>query len=179
MSEERLRRFFTREGDHYRLRQEVRDIVLFAVDDLLKDPPFSHVDLISCRNVLIYLDRELQEQVSSTFHYALNPGGYLFLRSRKAPKIHPACSASLTHNARIFPRTTAVPGGKPRLLPRLLGPTRVREQVMQIGRTISPTVALGEAAMHRRALEQVAPPTACWSTKRIGPSTFPSTPAAT
>src|SRR5262249_16986168 len=79
VSEERLRRFFTREGEHYRVRQEVRDLVLFAVHDLLKDPPFSHVDLISCRNVLIYLDRELQEQVCSTFHYALNPGKYLFL----------------------------------------------------------------------------------------------------
>ena len=79
VSEERLRRFFVREGDHYRVRQEVRDSVLFAVHDLLKDPPFSHIDLISCRNVLIYLDREMQEQVCSTFQYALNPGGYLFL----------------------------------------------------------------------------------------------------
>src|SRR5262249_46937741 len=50
VSEDRLRRFFVREGDHYRIRQEVRDIVLFAMHDVLKDPPFSHVDLISCRN---------------------------------------------------------------------------------------------------------------------------------
>jgi len=67
VSEERLKRFFAREGDEYRIRQDVRDIVLFAVHDLLKDPPFSHVDFISCRNVLIYLDRELQEQVCNTF----------------------------------------------------------------------------------------------------------------
>src|SRR5205823_1323615 len=68
VSEDRLRRYFTRESDAYRVRQELRDIVLFAIHDLLKDPPFSHADLISCRNVLIYLDRDLQEQVCSTFH---------------------------------------------------------------------------------------------------------------
>ena len=61
MTEERLRRFFTREGDHYRVTRELRDIVLFARHSLLKDPPFSRVDLISCRNVLIYLDREVQQ----------------------------------------------------------------------------------------------------------------------
>jgi two-component system CheB/CheR fusion protein len=58
VSEDRLRRFFVREGEGYRVRQELRDVVLFALHDLLKDPPFSHVDVISCRNVLIYLDRD-------------------------------------------------------------------------------------------------------------------------
>jgi two-component system, chemotaxis family, CheB/CheR fusion protein len=79
VSEERLRRFFVREDDHYRVRQEVREMVLFADHSLLKDPPFSHNDLISCRNLLIYLDRQLQEQVFNTLYYALNPGGYLLL----------------------------------------------------------------------------------------------------
>ena len=157
VSEERLRRFFIREGDHYRIRQEVRDIVLFAVHDLLKDPPFSHVDLISCRNVMIYLDRDLQEQLCSTFHYALEPGGYLFLGGSETADNPPGLFRSIDRTARIYQSTTA-PGDKPRLLPRLLGPVRVREQVMQLGRTMSPTVALGEAAMHRRAIEQVAPP---------------------
>jgi two-component system, chemotaxis family, CheB/CheR fusion protein len=157
VSEDRLRRFFTREGEHYRVRQEVRDIVLFAVHDLLKDPPFSHVELISCRNVLIYLDRELQEQVCSTFHYALNPGGYLFLGASETADNPPGLFRTIDRTARIYQSTT-IPGDKPRLLPRLLGPVRVREQIVQLGRTMSPTVALGEAAMHRRAIEQVAPP---------------------
>ena len=157
VSEERLRRFFTREGDHYRIRQEVRDIVLFAVHDLLKDPPFSHIELISCRNVLIYLDRELQEQVISTFHYALNPEGFVFLGSSETAENPPGLFRSVDRAARIY-QSTAAAGDKPRLLPRLLGPVRVREQVIQLGRTMSPTVALGEAAMHRRAIEQVAPP---------------------
>ncbi len=157
VSEERLRRFFTREGDHYRVRQEVRDVVLFAVHDLLKDPPFSHIDLISCRNVLIYLDRELQEQVCSTFHYALNPGGFLFLGSSESGENPTGLFRVVDRTARIY-QTTAIPGDKPRLLPRLLGPVRGREQVIQLSRTMSPTVALGEAAMHRRAIEHAAPP---------------------
>lgn len=157
VSEERLRRFFAREGEHYRVRQEVRDLVLFAVHDLLKDPPFSHVDLISCRNVMIYLDRELQEQVCSTFHYALNPGRYLFLGASETADNPPGLFRTVDRGVRVY-QSTAIPGDRPRLLPRLLGPVRAREQITHLGRTLSPTVALGEAAMHRRALEQVAPP---------------------
>ena len=157
IGEDRLRRFFNREGDHYRIRQEVRDIVLFAVHDLLKDPPFSHVDLISCRNVMIYLDRDLQEQLCSTFHYALEPGGYLFLGGSETADNPPGLFRCIDRAARIY-RSTAVPGDKPRLLPRLLGPVRGREGMLQLGRAMSPAVALGEAATHRRAIEQVAPP---------------------
>jgi two-component system, chemotaxis family, CheB/CheR fusion protein len=157
VSEERLRRFFVREGDHYRVRQEVRDLILFAMHDLLKDPPFSHIDLISCRNVLIYLDRELQEQVCNTFDYALNAGGFLFLGASETADYRPGSFRCINRTARIY-QSTAVAGEKPRLLPRLLGPVRVREQAIQLGRAISPTMALGEAVMHRRAIEQVAPP---------------------
>src|SRR5262249_55236927 len=157
VSEERLRRFFTREGEHYRVRQEVRDLILFAVHDLLKDPPFSHVDLIPCRNVLIYPDRELQEQVCSTFYYALNPSGYVFLGASETVDNPSGLFRCVDRTARIY-QSTAAPGDKPRLLPRLLGPVRAREQIVQLGRTMSPTVALGEATIHRRAIEQVAPP---------------------
>src|SRR5262249_27262756 len=59
VSEDRLRRFFLREGDHYRVRKDVRDLVVFAVHSMLKDPPFSRLDLVSCRNLLIYLERDL------------------------------------------------------------------------------------------------------------------------
>src|SRR5262245_6592170 len=157
VNEERLRRFFTQEGDRYRVRQEVRDTVLFAVHDLLKDPPFSHVDLISCRNVLIYLDRELQEQVCNTFHYALNPSGYLFLGSSETADHPPGLFRLADRASRIY-QSTVQAGEKPRLVPRLLGPVRVREPAVQHARGLSPTAALGDAAMHRRAIEQVAPP---------------------
>ncbi len=157
VNEERLRRFFIREGEHYRVRQEVRDIVLFAVHDLLKDPPFSHINLISCRNVLIYLDRELQEQVISTFHYALNPGGYLFLGASESADNPAGLFRTIDRTARIY-QSTALASDKQRLVPRLLGPVGVREPTFHVDCSMSPTMALGEAAMHRRVLEQLAPP---------------------
>lgn len=75
----RLRRWFESDGPEYRIRKEVRDRVMFAVHNLLRDPPFSRLDLISCRNLLIYLDRSLHAQVLEMFHFALRPNGYLFL----------------------------------------------------------------------------------------------------
>jgi PAS domain S-box-containing protein len=79
VSPERLRRFFFKEGEGYRVRREIREMVLFAAHNLIKDPPFSHLDLVTCRNLLIYLNRTAQERVMQVFHFALNPGGYLFL----------------------------------------------------------------------------------------------------
>ncbi len=79
VSPERLERFFTQEGDQYRVRRELRDAVLFTNHNVLRDPPFSRQDIISCRNLLIYLQRSIQDHVFNIFHYALRPGGYLFL----------------------------------------------------------------------------------------------------
>jgi two-component system CheB/CheR fusion protein len=76
---ERLERFFIKQDSSYRVRSEVRETVLFAPHDLLKDPPFSHLDLVVCRNVLIYLQRDVQQEVFSLFHYALDQGGFLLL----------------------------------------------------------------------------------------------------
>ncbi|MGD0540737.1 MAG: PAS domain S-box protein, partial [Tepidisphaeraceae bacterium] len=79
VSPQRLRRYFVREGEHIRIRKELRDLVVFAEHNLLADPPFSHLDLISCRNLMIYLDPPAQKRVIALFHYALNEGGYLLL----------------------------------------------------------------------------------------------------
>ena len=73
VSPERLRRFFAKEQDTYRINKSIRDLCVFARQDVVADPPFSHLDLISCRNVLIYLTPALQKRVIPTFHYALNP----------------------------------------------------------------------------------------------------------
>ncbi|WP_336829260.1 CheR family methyltransferase [Sphingobacterium multivorum] len=79
VSADRLRRFFTRDGDGYRVRREIREMILFANHNFLNDPPFSKLDLISCRNVLIYLNSTAQERVIETFHFALRPKKFLFL----------------------------------------------------------------------------------------------------
>ncbi len=79
VSPERLRRFFTHEQATYRINKSIRDLCVFAKQDVVADPPFSRLDLISCRNVLIYFAPVLQQQVIPTFHYALNPNGFLVL----------------------------------------------------------------------------------------------------
>ena len=79
VSPERLKRFFYSQNGGFRIRKELRDMVVFAPHNLLADPPFSRMDLISCRNLLIYLEREVQHDVMDLFHYALNPEGTLLL----------------------------------------------------------------------------------------------------
>ena len=78
---ERLARFFTQEeaGGAYRISKSIRDMLVFSEQNVVKDPPFSKLDLISCRNLLIYMGEELQKKLIPLFHYALNPGGMLFL----------------------------------------------------------------------------------------------------
>ena len=79
VSPERLRRFFAEEGGGYRIIKSLREMVVFARQNLINDPPFSRLDLISCRNVLIYLESSLQRKAIPTFHYALKPEGILLL----------------------------------------------------------------------------------------------------
>ena len=81
VSAERLRRFFTGQEGGYRIRKDVRDRVVFAPHNLMSDPPFSKIDLIVCRNLLIYLQRRMQHNIIDLFHYALHPGGTLLLGS--------------------------------------------------------------------------------------------------
>ena len=76
---ERLRRFFIKEDRHYRIQKSVRDLCIFARQNVTVDPPFSRVDLVTCRNVLIYMSPPLQERLVPVFHFALNPGGFLVL----------------------------------------------------------------------------------------------------
>ncbi|MEI6115135.1 MAG: chemotaxis protein CheB [Burkholderiales bacterium] len=79
VTQERLDRFFIKEGVGYRVKKDVREMVVFAVQSIVKDPPFTKLDLLSCRNLMIYLESELQNRLISMFHYALKPGGVLFL----------------------------------------------------------------------------------------------------
>jgi two-component system CheB/CheR fusion protein len=79
VSPDRLRRFFIKEESSYRAKKEMREMIVFAAQDLTKDPPFTKLDLLSCRNLLIYLEPELQNKLLSLFHYSLMPGGILFL----------------------------------------------------------------------------------------------------
>ncbi|WP_145279197.1 CheR family methyltransferase [Pseudomonas sp. URMO17WK12:I11] len=102
VSTTRLRQYFAKENDHYRVRKEIREKVLFARHSLLCDPPFSQVDLIVCRNVLIYLDREIQKQMLQMFYFALRPGGYLFMGSSESADLCPELFKAVDKRNRIF-----------------------------------------------------------------------------
>lgn len=79
VSKDRLERFFIQDEGNYRLSNKIRDTIIFAKQDLIKDPPFSKIDFISCRNLLIYFEHDLQKKVMTLFNFSLNTGGYLFL----------------------------------------------------------------------------------------------------
>jgi two-component system CheB/CheR fusion protein len=85
VSPERLSRFFIQVDETYRVVDSVRKMVIFAVQNLIKDPPFSRLELISCRNLMIYMQPELQRRLATLFHYALRPGGFLFLGTSESP----------------------------------------------------------------------------------------------
>jgi len=116
VSESRLHTFFIKDANHYHVRRELRNIVLFASHSLLKDPPFSKLDLVSCRNLLIYLDRDLQRQVCNTITYALLPGGYIFLGSSEAVESSINGVRVIDRQSRIFQTTERTP----RLTPDLI-----------------------------------------------------------
>ena len=78
VSPTRLRRFFVRQDGHYRISKSVRELCVSSRHNVVQDPPFSRLDLISCRNVLIYMENALQKRVIARLHYALNPNGFLF-----------------------------------------------------------------------------------------------------
>ncbi|MCX7180670.1 MAG: SAM-dependent methyltransferase, partial [Proteobacteria bacterium] len=81
---ERLHRFFIKDETGFKVKKDIRDLVVFAVQSVIKDPPFTKLDLLSCRNLLIYLEPEQQNRLIPTFHYALKPGGVLFLSASES-----------------------------------------------------------------------------------------------
>ncbi len=112
---DRLSRFFTREGGSYVLRKEVREMCIFSSHNLTGDPPLSRMDLVSCRNLLIYLGAGLQAKVIPTLHYALRPGGFLFLGSSEGVNGFGDLFAAIDKKHRIF--EARVTAGTPRRLP--------------------------------------------------------------
>lgn len=155
VSEQRLQRFFTKEGSHYRVRPEVRDCALFAAHSMLRDPPFSRLDLISCRNPMIYLERDLQRHVLGIFHYALRPRGYLFLGSSesadgsglfgiidKEHRIFQSLDHKTEQALELSSLLLATPAAKTHR-----APTKATKQEQA-----------ATATLHREALEALAPP---------------------
>ena len=156
VSPSRLRRFFTREVGGYRIQKSIREMIMFSKHDLLRDPPFSRLDLVSCRNVLIYLQRGLQARVLDSFNFALRMPGYLFLGSSESVDDRGDVFTVVDKPHRIFqsrgrahgrptsaPSTAAWRGG-PRVQARDDGPGNRRSS--------------GFGELHHGLLEAYAPP---------------------
>ncbi len=106
ISPERLARFFTEEpgGAFLRINKSIRDILVFSEQDLIRDPPFSRLDLISCRNLLIYMNQELHKKLIPLFHYALNPGGVLLLGTSESVGDRVELFVTLNRTAKLYQR---------------------------------------------------------------------------
>ena len=122
LSADHLARYFNPETgpdgstSHFVIKKHVRDLVIFSEQDLLRDPPFSKLDLISCRNLLIYFDAEMQKKILPIFHYALEPNGVLFLGSSESVGMFDDLFVEEESKCKIY-RRRAQGAGKPRLLP--------------------------------------------------------------
>jgi two-component system, chemotaxis family, CheB/CheR fusion protein len=175
VSEERLRRYFVRDLRGYQVRREVRERVLFAQHDLLKDSPFSRLDLVSCRNLLIYLNREAQKRVFEIFHFALQPGGRLFLGASETAEDAGALFTVLDKKHRIFssrpvPRSLPpVPMGRGPLALAMDAQHKVPGAPVVAAHAFDPAKALASlkaapgrpaswGELHFKLLETLAPP---------------------
>ena len=110
LTPERLKRYFIREKGGYRIRKDIREMTVFAVQNVIKDPPFTQMDLISCRNLLIYLNAQIQKKLLPIFHYALKPEGLLFLGSSETIGTFSDLFESLDKRWKIFRRKQSVTG---------------------------------------------------------------------
>lgn len=116
VGERRLARFFSKQEDYYRVNQSIRDQVLFAQHDVILDPPFTKLDLISCRNLLIYFDPQLQRSLLPLFHYSLRPGGLLLLGNSESVGRLGHLFKPLESRLRLFQRQDRPDGGGPHFL---------------------------------------------------------------
>ncbi|MCC2962873.1 PAS domain-containing protein [Massilia sp. IC2-278] len=154
-----LARWFTSEDGGYKVRKVLRDRILFAHHDLLHDPAFSRLDLITCRNVLIYLNRDLHRHVLEMFHSALNPGGYLFLGEAESADCAPDLFAPVSARHRLY-QAIALDNAA-RRLSMSTADTEARRQRLFLAGATAPAPEprpSSFAAIHEQALLRLAPP---------------------
>lgn len=142
ISPERLARFFTAEADGsaYRIHKNIRDLLVFSEQDVIKDPPFSRLDLITCRNLLIYLGSELQRKLIPLFHYALKPDGWLFLGTSEGIGDFDMMFSVLDRKAKLYQRKEDLHGHQRAALGRFMPPMTAIEASLPHGTSI-PTEA--------------------------------------
>jgi two-component system CheB/CheR fusion protein len=132
VSEERMGRFFVAEpdGNNYRIHKIIRDILIFSEQDVIKDPPFSKLDLISCRNLLIYFSGDLQKKVLPLFHYALNPDGMLFLGTSETVGEFAGIFSALHRPFKLYQRKNEYHGKQRMALGQILPRMATRQEAL-------------------------------------------------
>ena len=150
VSPERLARWFVREGNTYCVVKELREMCIFSSHNVIKDAPFSRIDLISCRNLLIYLNADLQNRVIPLFHFALRPGGHLFLGPSENVTRHPKLFTPVDRRFRIFRRQETLNRVLPDFPLTAGGDRRIDPEGPQMSR-----MRLAEGGIARRA-ERIA-----------------------
>ncbi len=155
VSAERLSRFFTKEDRGYRVKKEIREMVTFATQNVIMDPPFTKLDLLICRNLLIYLTPELQKKLLPLFYYSLNPGGVLLLGSAEAAGAFTDLFEPLNSKSRLFQRRESVRLAEPALFLASLPLTvpDVQKELQQVK-----PVANLQSMADQLLLQQFSPP---------------------
>ena len=155
VSPERLRRFFSKQGDRYRIDKTIRDSCVFAKQNVAADPPFSRVDLVSCRNLLIYLSPILQRRVIPTFHYSLNPGGFLLLGASESVGSFSDLFTPVDHRHRIYVKNVSAGRQYPHF-----SAAAVSGLSAAVSHAGAPSISAGDwqREADRLALGQYAPP---------------------
>lgn len=113
VSQERLDRFFVKTESGYQIAKEIRETIIFATQNVIMDPPFTKLDIISCRNLLIYLVPDAQRKLLLLFHYSLNPGGFLLLGSSETVGASTGLFSALPGKSRFYRRTESAQGTEP------------------------------------------------------------------
>ncbi len=161
ISPERLSRFFSAEpdGSAYRVHKGIRDLLVFSEQDVIKDPPFSKLDLISCRNLMIYMNGDLQRRLIPHFHYALNRGGFLFLGTSETVGEFGELFASLDRKQKIFLRNEDFHGAQRAALGRFLPSVTAIDAALPrpAGKTAFPAKLPLRELTEQAILQQVAP----------------------
>ncbi|MDD1676053.1 MAG: PAS domain-containing protein [Methanomicrobiales archaeon] len=154
----RLDHFFSKEDDHYRIRQEVRETVIFAPQNVISDPPFTHMDILSCRNLLIYLSPELQKKLIPLFYIALDPDRILFLGTAETIGGYTDLFSVVDSKRKIFQRKDAAPRAEIQLeLPAAFRSPAGRTTDVQTPATPARGVSMADITQ-KNLLEEYAPP---------------------
>ncbi len=154
VSEARLLRFYKRDGEGYRVRNELRETILFSNHNVLSDPPFAKLNMVVCRNLLIYLDRSVQKKVFELFYYALKPGGFLFLGNSESIDTNdlfiPVDKSHSVYRKNPNPKTSSI-------LPQLGKGTKRRYDTYEKPQSASKTTTNNLEALHWKSIQPYTP----------------------